>query len=257
MNDAPPVSALLDLSGRVALVTGSGRGLGQAIARRLAEAGATVAIHYHQSESGARELAEELGTAAFQADLTREEEVEALFESVKSAHSRIDIVVNNAGSYPSKALLEMTLEEWDAVQAANLRSAFLCVRSAAREMIAAATGGAIVNIATIEALAPGTESSHYSTAKAGLLMLTRSAALELGPQGIRVNAVSPGLIDRPGIEVQWPEGVAAWRQAAPLGRLGQPEDVADACLFLVSPAARWISGANLVVDGGASARPIF
>jgi NAD(P)-dependent dehydrogenase (short-subunit alcohol dehydrogenase family) len=110
----------------------------------------------------------------------------------------------------------------------------------------------VVNIASIEALQPATGHSHYATSKAALLMLTRAAALELGPLGIRVNAISPGLIGREGIETGWPEGVASWRAAAPLGRLGTPDDIADAALFLASDAARWITGANLVVDGGVS-----
>ena len=112
------------------------------------------------------------------------------------------------------------------------------------------SGGAIVNISSIEGLQPAFDHSHYAASKAAVIMHTRAAALELGPSGIRANCVSPGLIEAPGIEEAWPEGVARWHAAAPLHRLGTPADVADAVLFLVSPAARWISGANLVVDGG-------
>jgi len=115
-------------------------------------------------------------------------------------------------------------------------------------------GGAIVNIASIEGLQPAFDHSHYAASKAAVIMHTRAAALELGRAGIRVNSVSPGVIEAPGIEESWPEGVARWRAAAPLERLGHPSDVADAVLFLVSPAARWITGANLVVDGGVLAR---
>jgi NAD(P)-dependent dehydrogenase (short-subunit alcohol dehydrogenase family) len=114
----------------------------------------------------------------------------------------------------------------------------------------AARGGAIVNISSIEGLQPAFLHSHYAASKAAVIMHTRAAALELGPSGIRVNCVSPGLIDAPGLDTAWPDGVARWHAAAPLGRLGEPADVADAVLFLASPAARWISGANLVVDGG-------
>jgi NAD(P)-dependent dehydrogenase (short-subunit alcohol dehydrogenase family) len=140
---------------------------------------------------------------------------------------------------------------------ANLRSVFLCTQAAARQMVAQASGGAIVNITSIEAENPAPNHSHYNASKGGVLMYTRAAASELGQYGIRVNAVAPGLIWKDNIEQTWPAGVARWRQAAPLGRLGMPEDVADACLFLVSPAARWITGASLTVDGGVMTHQIY
>jgi NAD(P)-dependent dehydrogenase (short-subunit alcohol dehydrogenase family) len=152
----------------------------------------------------------------------------------------------------------MSEEEWDRVVDTNLKSVFLGTQAAARQMKGQdPPGGAIVNIASIEGESPAPLHSHYNAAKAGVIMHTRAAALELGPHGIRVNSVSPGLIWRPGIEEDWPEGVEHWQQAAPLTRLGRPEDVADACLFLASPAARWITGANLRVDGGVLSRPAF
>jgi NAD(P)-dependent dehydrogenase (short-subunit alcohol dehydrogenase family) len=124
-------------------------------------------------------------------------------------------------------------------------------------MIAQGQGGAIVNVTSIEAENPAPAHSHYNAAKAGAAMHTRAAAQELGPHGIRVNAVAPGLVWREGLDEAWPDGVARYLNAAPLGRLGQPEDVADACLFLASPAARWITGASLTVDGGVMTRQIF
>ena len=114
-----------------------------------------------------------------------------------------------------------------------------------------------MNVASIEGLQPAFEHSHYSASKAAVLMHTRSAALEFGPFAIRVNAVAPGLIDREGLSEAWPEGVARWRSKAPLGRVGESADVADACLFLVSPAARWITGSTLTVDGGMLTHPIW
>ncbi|HEX9722828.1 MAG TPA: SDR family oxidoreductase, partial [Vicinamibacteria bacterium] len=117
--------------------------------------------------------------------------------------------------------------------------------------------GAVVNVASIEGIQPAPGHSHYSAAKSGVLAYTRSAALELGPHGIRVNAVSPGLIWREGIEEAWPEGVASFRSRAPLRRIGRPEEVAEACLFLASPRASFITGANLVVDGGILTAPVF
>jgi NAD(P)-dependent dehydrogenase (short-subunit alcohol dehydrogenase family) len=123
--------------------------------------------------------------------------------------------------------------------------------------MAARGTGAIVNVTSIQAFRPAPALAHYSAAKAGLEMLTRSAALELGPSGVRVNAVAPGLIWREGLETAWPEGVARFSKASPLGRVGRPEEVADACLFLASSAARFVTGTTLVVDGGVLAGPAF
>jgi len=123
--------------------------------------------------------------------------------------------------------------------------------------MARGSGGAIVNIASIEGHSPAAGHGHYATSKAGQLMFTKAAALEYGRQGIRVNSVSPGLIDTGGLAEAWPPGVARWTAAAPLERLGQPEDVADAVLFLASPASRWITGADLLVDGGVSTHPTW
>lgn len=255
----PPVGRLLDLSGRAALVTGAGRGIGRTIARRFAEAGARVLVHYRSSEDGARAVAaaiEESGGMAepLRADLGHADQVERLFDHALQATGRLDVLVNNAGTYPLSSLEEMELEEWEEVVRANLTVAHLCTRAAARRM---EEGGAIVNVATIEGLQPMPDHAHYDAAKAGVLMHTRAAALELGPRGIRVNAVSPGLIDKGNLEEEWPEGLERWLEAAPLGRAGTPLDVADACLVLASDAARWITGANLVVDGGATSRPAF
>jgi NAD(P)-dependent dehydrogenase (short-subunit alcohol dehydrogenase family) len=118
-------------------------------------------------------------------------------------------------------------------------------------------GGAIVNITSIESENPAPNHSHYNAAKGGVLMFTRASAYELAPHGIRVNAVAPGLIWREGLERDWPDGVQRWQKTAPLKRLGLPDDVADACLFLASPAARWITGASLLVDGGVMTHQIF
>jgi NAD(P)-dependent dehydrogenase (short-subunit alcohol dehydrogenase family) len=151
----------------------------------------------------------------------------------------------------------MTASQWDEVIDANLRTSFLCTQAAARQMVRQGGEGAIVNVASIEGTHPAPGHSHYNAAKAGVLMHTRAAAQELATHGIRVNAVAPGLIWREGIEEAWPEGVERWTRAAPLRRLGRPEDVADACLFLASAGARWITGATLTVDGGVTTHAIF
>jgi 3-oxoacyl-[acyl-carrier protein] reductase len=259
---APATRDLLDFTGKTVLVTGSGSGLGCGIATRFAEAGADVIVNYQRSRDGAQAVVqaiEKLGrrALALQADVTDRSSVESLVSRTAAAFGRLDVLVNNAGVYPLASLLDMTDVDWDAVVDSNLRGVFLCTQLAARQMIAQGGGGAIVNIASVEGESPAPLHSHYNAAKGGVLMHTRAAACELAPHGIRVNAVSPGLIWREGLEQAWPDGVERWKKAAPLARLGLPDDVADACLFLASPAARWITGTNLRVDGGVLARPSF
>ena len=258
---APDVGALLDLSGRVALVTGAGRGFGGTIARLFAAAGARVAVHYRASREGAEAVVAEIRAAGGEArtvtgDLTQAGEVARVVDETTDTFGRLDVLVNNAGSYPLADLQAVTAGQWDDVLGANLKSALLCTQAAARSMVAGG-GGAIVNVTSIAGLRSSPDLVHYGVAKAGLEMLTRTAAADLGPRGIRVNAVAPGVIWREGIEAAWPEGVAAYRARAPLGRIGRPEDVAHACLFLASPAAAWITGVTLVVDGGVLAAPAF
>jgi NAD(P)-dependent dehydrogenase (short-subunit alcohol dehydrogenase family) len=258
----PSVRSLFDLSGKVALITGSGSGLGRGIAARFAEAGASVMLHYHTSADGAETLAAEVhargGRAATRsADITSPESVATLIESTVQSLGRLDILINNAGIYPLDEVTQMSVEAWDSVLDADLKSVFLCTQAAARQMIAQGNGGAIVNITSIEAENPAPRHSHYNAAKGGALMYTRAVAYELGPYQIRVNAVAPGLIWKEKLDQIWPDGVARYLATAPLGRLGQPEDIADACLFLASPAARWVTGASLTVDGGVLTHQIY
>lgn len=149
----------------------------------------------------------------------------------------------------------MTATEWRAVVDTNLTGVFACTQAAAAVMRGQDGGGTVTHIASIEARAPAPAHAHYSASKAAVVMHARSAALEYGPWGVRVNSVSPGLVDREGLAEAWPEGVRRWRRAAPTGRLGRPEDVGDACVFLASRLASWVTGHDLVVDGGVTARP--
>ena len=260
--EIPHPHNLLNFTNKVTIVTGSGSGLGSGIAMRFAQAGSALVINYRSSEAGARSIVAEIeangGKAiAIQADVTIKDDVQRLIRQTVKHFGQLDVLVNNSGIYPLSFLLDMPETEWDAVINANLRSVFLGTQATAKQMIAQGTGGAIVNIASIEGENPAPMHSHYNAAKGGVLMHTMAAANELGPHGIRVNAISPGLLWREGIEQAWPNGVERWQKAAALTRLGRFDDIGDACLFLASPAARWITGANLRVDGGVMTNQIF
>ncbi|CCH33369.1 SDR family oxidoreductase [Actinosynnema sp. NPDC047251] len=239
----------MDLGGTVVLVTGASGHIGAGIARRFARAGAEVVAHHHKGEVSLD------GALAVRADLSSPQECARLVREAAAWRGRLDAVVNCAGVQPVRDLAAMTADEWQAVLDTNLTSAFSCTQAAVEVM--RGTGGSITHIASVEGSHPAHGHAHYSAAKAGMIMFARSAALEYGRFGVRVNTVSPGLVDRPGLADDWPEGVRRWQAAAPLGRLGTPEDVGDACVFLASPMAAWITGHDLVVDGGIGARPTW
>ena len=246
----------IDLTGSTVLVTGAAGGLGQAIARRFSEAGATVVAHARSDSATLRALADELpGAHRVVGDLDDEDFVAGVF-APEAAHGPVHVLVNNAGSYPSRPLLDTSLTDLEAVLRSNVGITHSCTRYAARAMQAAG-GGCIVNIGSLNVARPGARQAAYNSAKAAVVALTRSAAVELAAHGIRVNAVSPGLIDRPGLAAAWPEGVQSWLEHCPAGRLGSPGDIADACVFLASPLAGWITGQELIVDGGISATPAY
>lgn len=243
---------LLDLTGKTALITGASGGIGAGIATTFALAGAKLVLHYHHNDDKINELVENLcadGThcEAVRANLAKPAECAKLIQ-----HGSLDILINNAALQPVVAINELTSEQIDAILQVNLRAPMLLTQAFAKQ---AAEGGAIVNIASIEGIVPAHNHSHYATSKAGLLQFTKASALELGQQNIRVNAICPGLIERPEIAKDWPAGVASWQEHAPLTRLGTPADVAQAALFFASPAATWITGAVLPVDGGMLAQP--
>jgi NAD(P)-dependent dehydrogenase (short-subunit alcohol dehydrogenase family) len=248
----------LELSGRTAVVTGASGGIGAAIAVRLATAGAAVVVHYRSDRSGASAVAAQIDRGfLFGGDLTDPGAVSALVATAVEHTGRLDILVNNAAVQPLQALKSMTLAQWSHVIDTNLQTTFLCSAAATDRMISQGEGGSIIHIASISASQPAALHAHYCASKAAIVMHARSAALEFGPYGIRVNSVSPGLVRRVGLAEAWPEGVARFVGAAPLGRLVEPDEVAAACLFLASPLAAAVTGHDLVVDAGVSCHPTW
>jgi len=247
-----------ELEGGRVLVTGASGNIGRAIALRCAAAGARVIVHYLDDADGAAGTCDAIaasgGVATTErADLADAGAVDALFDRLVGNHGQVTHVVNNAARQPVLPLADMDAAHWREVMETNLDGAYHVSQAFARHTVRAGGAGAVVNVASIEGLDPAAGHAHYATSKAGLLMLTRACAMEYGGAGIRFNAVSPGLIDRDGLAEAWPDGVERWLGNAPLGSLGRATDVAEAVLFLLGPRARWITGANLVVDGGMSA----
>jgi len=240
----------MDIPGRIALITGGAHRVGRAIALALARAGAHIAITYHAAEEQARRTAAEIQACQVQAlalrcDQSDPAQIAAVFEAVRAQWGRLDILVNSAAIMQQKPFLDITLQDWEATIGINLRGPFLFSQYAGRMMLMQDTGGVIVNIADEAGLTPWSGYVHHSVSKAGLIMLTRAAALALAPQ-VRVNAVAPGPVLKPEgwTDRRW----EALRSSTPLGRLGSPQDVADAVVYLVR--AEFITGHVLVVDGG-------
>ncbi|HEY5405400.1 MAG TPA: 3-oxoacyl-ACP reductase family protein [Pyrinomonadaceae bacterium] len=247
----------MDLTGKVAIVTGASSGIGHATALSLANCGAAVAVNYHNNEIGAELLRKQIvangGKAvAIQADVTVASDVESLVKRTVEEFGTVDILVNNAGSLIERLrLLEMSEERWDQVVDLNLKSAFLCCKAVASLMMERKTG-AIINLSSIAGRNGGALGSlHYSSAKGGLISFTKGLAKELAPFGIRVNAVSPGVIDTPYHEqFSSPEMMKNYVNAIPLGRVGNSDDVAKVIAFLASDAASYLVGETIEVNGG-------
>ena len=242
---------MASLDGKVALVTGASRGIGRAIAERLARAGAMVVVNYARSADAAREVVpakEATGgrAAAVQADVSRVEDVRRLVRETVERFGRLDILVNNAGTAVYKPLVEAMEEDFDKTFALNARGTFFAMQEAARRM---ADGGRIVSLSTGGTVAGAPGASFYAGSKAAVEQFTKALAKEIGGRGITVNAVSPGFTDTDmlGDNPQFKEMGA---QLSPLGRLGRPEDVADVVGFLASEEARWITGQNVQAGGG-------
>lgn len=250
-------SELLDLSGSVVIVTGAGGGVGTGIVGRLVAAGATVVAHTRTSPTDHLLGLDGSPVSGVRADLASQDGPARVIESTLEMHGRVDGLVNNAATQSVVPFDEVTDEVWSETIDVNVTAAHRLTRLAAGAMRTGQSGGSIVHIASIEAHHPTDLHGHYATSKAALVMHARAAALAYGGDGVRVNTISPGLIARPGLEEDWPDGVGRWRRAAPLTRLGTPEDVGDACVFLCSDLSRWITGTDLVVDGGVLARPTW
>ncbi len=258
-----PLNKLLDLSGKAAIVTGGAKGIGQGIAYRLAEAGASVLVA-DMDEAAAKTAADDLTTKgwraeAFTVDVSNEAAVRAMIAAAKERFGSLDILVNNAGIYPPVPVAQMTEEQFERVMHVNLRSVFLTTKYAA-EVMKEQGGGKIINITSIDALHPSMVGlAHYDASKHGLWGFTKNSALELAEHQIWVNAIAPGGIVTPGVAAM-SQGTSAEQMAAqtkafmakiPMHRMGEPDEIGMVALFLASDMASYMTGEQIVVDGGA------
>lgn len=262
-----PFSKLLDLSGKGAIVTGGAKGIGKAIAYRLAEAGAKVLIA-DIDEQTANETADELKAKGYSAkaiktDVSNEADIQAMVAKCVDSFGSVDILVNNAGIYPNKPISEMGKDEFDRVMNVNLESVFLSTKHVSEQMKKSGNGGKIINITSIDALHPSMVGlAHYDASKHGVWGFTKNSALELAPHRIWVNAVAPGGIVTPGVaemqkQQKLPEGVdpkkaiEAFMSKIPMHRMGEPDEIGKVVLFLASDMSSYMTGSQIVVDGGA------
>lgn len=243
----------MSLKNRVALITGAGRGIGKAIALRLAREGATIVINDLRQENTTQAVEEilALGVPAFAVpgDVSSSESVNAMVEAVVGEFGRLDILINNAGIAQDQILMRMTDEQWDRVIAIDLKSVFLCSRAAVRYMLKA-KWGRIVSLASVVGLIGNPGQANYAAAKAGIVGFSRALAREVGTRGITVNALAPGFIETDMTAQLSEKQREELASRIPLGYLGAPEDVANACAFLASEEARYITGHVITVDGG-------
>jgi 2-deoxy-D-gluconate 3-dehydrogenase len=258
-----PISELMNLSGKAAIVTGGAMGIGAAIAARLSEAGAKVLIADSNEDAAKAAESKIPDSIAFTVDVSDESQVEAMVAKAVSEFGSVDILVNNAGIYPKESL-DSSLEDFQKILAINLEGAFLCTKIVAKQMIAQGRGGSprwssgaagkIINITSVDAVHPsGANLSFYDASKHGLWGFTKDIALELAPHNISVNAIAPGSIETPGTEYRKEisqEEQEVYLQKIPMRRQGSPDEVGKVALFLASDLSSYITGSQILVDGG-------
>jgi len=259
------------LRGQKALVTGASSGIGEGIARALGAAGAAVVVNYAGNAAGAARVVADLNAGggealAIRADVAREADVEAMFGEMLAAWGRIDILVNNSGVQRDAALTEMTLDQWTTVLGVNLTGMFLCTRAAARAMIGQGPApalsratGKILCISSVHEVIPWAGHVNYAASKGGVKLFMQSVAQELAPHRIRVNSIAPGAIQTPINRAAWetPHALQSLLTLIPYGRIGVPEDIGQAAVWLASDAADYVHGQTIFVDGGMTLYPEF
>jgi glucose 1-dehydrogenase len=270
MNTASNESAGM-LAGQRALVTGANSGIGKAVARGLAEAGASVVVNYVSNEADACQVVQDIESTggkamAVRADVSREDQVKAMFRKMFAAYGSIDILVNNAGLQRDAAFQDMTLEQWNFVLSVNLTGQFLCAREAAREFIRrgvvpelSLAAGKIICMSSVHQTIPWSRHANYAASKGGVMMLMQTMAQELAAYHIRVNSIAPGAIKTPINRSAWetPEAERKLLQLIPYERIGLTADVAKAVVWLASDQSDYVTGTTLFVDGGMMLYPGF
>jgi glucose 1-dehydrogenase len=268
---APPLPAHKLLSGQKALVTGANSGIGRGVAVGMAQAGADVMVNYVVGDDAAAAVVEEIRRSgargsAYRADVSSEEQVTAMFQSMREQFGTVDILVANAGLQRDAPFHDMTLEHWNKVLSVNLTGQFLCAREAAREFLrrgvvpeVSCAAGKIICMSSVHQEIPWAGHANYASSKGGIKLLMESMAQELAPHRIRVNAIAPGAIRTPINTAAWqtPEAYARLMTLVPYGRIGEPEDIARAAVWLASDHSDYVVGTTLFIDGGMTLYPGF
>ncbi len=259
------------LQNRVVLVTGSSSGIGATVAKCMAAEGAKVVVNYARSSKGAEAVVEEIKASggkaiAIQADVSQEEQVKSMFQQIFETYETIDILVNNAGLQKDSDFIDMTLDQWNTVIGVNLTGQFLCAREAAKEFIRrgvvpekSCSAGSIICMSSVHEVIPWAGHCNYAASKGGVMLLMKSMAQELAPYKIRVNSIAPGAIKTPINRSAWetPEAEAELLKLIPYNRVGIPEDIGKAAVWLASDEAEYVQGTTIFVDGGMTLYPGF